>query len=257
MTRTAPASRKPVNQRARTTRWLPGVAALLRLMLLAGFLAVAGPAQTTDSTNELWPEFDIFIKLNEKSRIFVLYSATKQEDLGAYADGQAGVHLDFWALPVFRKRLIQYMDQSRSSLLFFRFGYVYSHPKNNSTSVTESMATAEITGRAHLPNGWLLGDRNRLDLRWIDGEPNHRYRNRLKLERTFDVSRFQLTPYTHAEVFYDFEKRGWTRLRYAAGTEWAITKRIVLEGYYLRQNTWAAVPQFVNAVGLAVQVYFR
>jgi hypothetical protein len=231
----------------------------LNALLMAHAFAVlaAAAAQPSDSADEFWPEFDFFIKLNEKSRIFILTSATKQEDLNAYADGQAGVHIDFWALPILRHRLIRYVDQSRSSVLMFRFGYVYSHPKNNSGSANEDMATGEITGRAHLPRGWLLGDRNRLDFRWLDGNPNHRYRNRLKLEKTIDVGRFQLTPCAHAEVFYDFEKREWTRLRYAAGGEWAITKRIVLEAYYLRQNTWGSVPQFVNAFGLAGQFYFR
>jgi hypothetical protein len=231
----------------------------LCVLLMANALALgaAAAAPPSDSANEFWPEFDFFIKLNEKSRIFILTSATKQEDLNAYADGQVGVHIDFWALPVLRHRLIRYVDQSRSSLLLFRFGYVYSHPKNNSGATNEDMATGEITGRAHLPRGWLLGDRNRLDFRWLDGNPKHRYRNRLKLEKTYDVSRFQLTPYAYAEVFYDFEQREWTRLRYAPGGEWAITKRVVLEAYYLRQNTWGSVPQFVNAFGLAAQFYFR
>ena len=67
----------------------------------------------------------------------------------------------------------------------------------------------------------------------------------------------QLTPYAHAELLYDLNQREWTRLRYSAGAAWNITKRIVLEGYYLRQNTWASVPQFVNATGLAMQFYLR
>jgi len=119
------------------------------------------------------------------------------------------------------------------------------------------MATGEATGRAHLPAALLLSDRNRVDFRWVDGDPRHRYRNRLKLERSFKAGRFEFTPYAHAEVFYDLRNRTWSRFRYAAGSEWAITKRIVAEGYYLRQNTWSAVPQFVNAIGAAVQFYIR
>ena len=230
---------------------------LLCALLLAQIFTVAAAAQTSDSTNEAWPEFDVFIKLNENSRIFLLGSATRQENLNTYADGQGGIHIDFWALPALRHRLIQYADQSRSNLMLFRAGYVYSRPKNNSGSATEHVATAEGTGRAHLPAEFLLSDRNRIDLRWVDGVPRHRYRNRLKLERTFDIGRFGLTPYVHAEVFYDLHERQWTRLRYAAGAEFNVTKRLVLEGYYLRQNTWGSVPQFVNAVGSAVQFYFR
>jgi len=224
------------------------------LMLLC--LALPARAQEPDSTSEFWPEFDIFIKLNEKSRIFVLYTGTKQENLGAFADGQTGVHFDFYTIPAFRP-VIASIDQSRSKFLMVRIGYLISRPKNNSGTLTEHMATAEATARAQLRGGLLLSDRNRFDFRWVESDPRHRYRNRLKLERTFGIGRFQFTPYAHAEIFYDLKPRDWSRLRYAAGAEFSITKRIVLEGYFLRQNTWASVPQFVNALGTAVQFYFR
>jgi hypothetical protein len=224
------------------------------LMLLC--LALPARAQEPDSTNEFWPEFDIFIKLNERSRIFVLYAGTKQENLGAFADGQTGVHFDFYAVSAFRP-VITSIDQSRSKFLMVRVGYLVSRPKNNSGTSTEHMATTEGTTRAQLPGGLLLSDRNRFDFRWVESDARHRYRNRLKLERTFAIGRFQFTPYGHAELFYDLKPRDWSRLRYAAGAEFSITKRIVLEGYYLRQNTWASVPQFVNAAGTAVQFYFR
>lgn len=235
----------------------PTAGRVIRALLLLLPLTGAAAAQDSDSTNEFWPEFDFFIKLNEKSRIYALYTATKPENLETYADGQTGIHIDFYAVPSFRKRLVEYVDASRSKMLMVRAGYLITRPKNNSGTATEHMATFEATARAHLPGGWLLSDRNRVDFRWLDGSPKHRYRNRLKLEKTFDVGRCQLTPYAHAEPFYDFKPRDWSRLRYAVGAEWNITKRIILEGYYLRQNTWASVPQFVNAAGLAVQFYFR
>jgi hypothetical protein len=224
------------------------------LMLLC--LALPARAEEPDSTNEFWPEFDIFIKLNEKSRLFILYSATKQENLGAFADGQNGVHFDFYAVSAFRP-VISSIDQSRSKFLMVRVGYLVSRPRNNSGTSTEHMATAEATARAQLRGGLLFSERNRFDFRWVEGDPRHRYRNRLKLERTFGIGRFQFTPYAHGEIFYDLKPRDWSRLRYAAGAEFSITKRIVLEAYFLRQNTWASTPQFVHAFGTAVQFYLR
>jgi hypothetical protein len=226
-------------------------------LLLAVGCATCAAAQTSDIANEFWPELDVYVNLNDASRLFVFFTATGREDLNAYADGQVGVNLDFWALPPIRKHLHQRADRSLSKLLMVRVGYLYAYPRNNSGSSVENMATGEATARAPLPAGLLLSERNRLDLRWLNGDPAHRYRNRLKLERTFDIGRFQLTPYAHAEVFYSFDVHDWTRLRYAAGAELSVTKRIILEGYYLRQNTWGSVPQFVNALGLAAQFYFR
>jgi hypothetical protein len=238
--------------RVSPTIWL-----VLGALLMLSAVTIPAAAQTSDSTNEFWPEFDFYINLNEKSRIFLMYTATKQQDLNAYADGQVGAYYDYWAGRGLRKRLIQSMDPSRSKAFLFRAGYLFARPKNGSSAATENMVTGEVTARAHLSTSLLLSDRSRIDLRWLNGDPAHRYRNRLKLEDTFDIGRFQLTPYAYAEVFYAFDERKWTRVRYAAGAEWNITKRIVLEGYYLRQNTWGSVPQFVNALGVAVQFYFR
>jgi hypothetical protein len=223
--------------------------------LLLVFASVA-TGQESDSANEIWPEIDVFVNLNRNSRLFFIYSGTKQENLGAYADGQTGVYFDHWALRAFRPVRVQ-ADASRSKLLLVRAGYLFSLARNGSTSATEHMLTYEMTGRLHLPGALLLSDRNRLDLRWVEGAFRWRYRNRLKLEKTFSVGRFELTPYAHGEVFYNIDQSKWTRIRYAVGSEWSITKRIILEGYFLRQNDWASVPQFVNATGLAVQVYLR
>jgi Protein of unknown function (DUF2490) len=219
--------------------------------------ASTASGQDADTTNEFWPEVNVFINLGERSRLFAMYTATRQESLGTYADGQTGIYFDFWTLPPFRRRLNSHADLSRSKMLLLRTGYLFSRPKNNSGAATEHMLTFEATGRMHLPTSLLLSDRSRIDLRWPNGAFRWRYRNRLKLERTFRAGRFELTPYGHVEGFYSVDTKEWTRLRYAAGAEWALTRNIVLEGYYLRQNEWASTPRFVNAAGVVVQFYFR
>jgi hypothetical protein len=231
---------------------------VIHIFALTAFAQASEPSEPSDSTREFWPEIDLFVKLNEKARIFALISATRPENLKSFADGQNGVHLDFYGVPPLRKYpLVNAVDPSRSKSLMVRVGYLISRPKTGSSTSVEHMATSEATIRAHLRRELLLSVRNRADFRWVDGDPKHRYRNRIKLEKTLAVGRFQLTPYAHAEVFYDFNVREWTRLRYAGGAEWTITKRIVFEAYFLRQNTWGTVPQFVDATGLALQLYFR
>jgi hypothetical protein len=225
-------------------------------VVLAGCGGLAG--QEADAANEFWPEFDVFVKLNQNTRLFGMYSATRPQSLGTYADGQTGLHLDLFGVRALRQWWAKdNADESRSKSLLVRMGYVFSRPKNNSGSSLEHMAVTEGTARFHLPGELLLSDRNRLELRWVEGAPRHRYRNRLKLERTFQAGRFQLTPYAHGEVFYDLRNREWSRVRYAAGGEWAITKQFVFEAYYLRQNSWGSTPRFVNATGLALQFYLR
>jgi hypothetical protein len=166
---------------------------MVLLVALSLSLSLPLAAQESDSTGETWPEFDVFIKLNEKSRLFAMYTATKQENLGTYADGQTGLHIDFYGLSPPRRRAIDYIDAARSKSLMLRAGYLFSRPKNNSGSSSEHMATLEATGRAHLRGEFLLSDRNRVDLRWVQGNPGHRYRNRLKLERTIKAGRSSTT----------------------------------------------------------------
>jgi hypothetical protein len=220
------------------------------------FASIAS-AQDAETTNEFWPEVNVFINLGKWSRLFAMYTATRQENLGTYADGQTGLYFDFWVIPPFSKRLNRNADVSRSKMLLVRTGYLFSRPKNNSGAATEHMLTTEATGRLHLPVSLLLSDRSRIDFRWTDGAFRWRYRNRLKLERTFRAGRFDLTPYGYVEGFYSVDQDAWTRLRYAAGAEWAITRRIVLEGYFLRQNDWRSSPRFVHAIGVVAQFYFR
>jgi hypothetical protein len=230
---------------------------IVSVLFMAQAFTVTAATQPSDSANEFWPEFDLFITLNQKSRIFAMYTATKSADLGAYADGQVGLCFDYWMVRPLGNPLIGDFDQSPSKLFMVRFGYLLNRPKNNSGNATEHTATIEITSNANLPGGLLLSDRNRVDLGWVEGDPNHRYRNRLKLERALHFGRFQITPYSHAEVFYEWNAHKWTRFRYAAGAESYITKLIVLEGYYLRENTLAQVPRFVNGFGTVWQFHLR
>jgi hypothetical protein len=229
------------------------VIALVCLFVFAGSASGA----ESDSATEAWPEFNLYLNLNDKSRLFLLYSATRKENLGTYADGQSGIYFDYWALPPLRRDSHKHADASRSKLLLMRAGYLFSRPLNGSEAATEHMVTFEANARALLPASLLLSDRNRVDFRWVNGELKRRYRNRLKLEKTFRTGRFEFTPYGHGEVFYGVEQSKFTRLRYAAGMEWAITSRIVFEAYYLRQNDWTGAPKFVNAIGTALQFYLR
>ena len=230
--------------------------ALMCIALTLGSVPDAA-GQSSGSRNEFWPELNVYVNLNDKSRLYVEYSATSREDVGSYAEGQVGIFFDFWTFPPLRSRLHRSFDASLSKLLMIRTGYEYSSPKNNSGASTVHTLREEVTPRVPLPGSFLLSDRNRVDFRWVDGGFTWRYRNRLRLERTIDIGRFAITPYVQAEAFYTVDQGRWTRTRGAVGAEFAITRRLVYELYYLRQNDRTAVPSRVNAIGMALQVYLR
>ena len=103
----------------------------------------------------------------------------------------------------------------------------------------------------------LLTDRNRFDFRFVNGAFQPRYRNRLRLERSFKTGRFLLTPYADTEIFYDWHYGKFNQIRYQGGMEWAVTHFFTLVGYYTRQRTTTSTPEYVNAIGAKAEFYFK
>jgi len=231
-----------------------------RILAAATLFFLANPhAEAEDTANEFWPEFDAFVKLGENTRLFFFGAGTKVKEQG-YSDGSLGAHIDIFTSALLKSRFErtrQRADVARNKFLQFRIGYLYSRAaKNSSNQFTEHTPTLEITPRYYLPKHILITSRTRGDFRFVDGVFTPRLRLRQKVERTFHLPRTAITPYGHAEAFYDWRYHVWHRFRYSAGAEWELNKHLVLEGYYLRQRDNRASTRFLNAVGLSVQLFF-
>lgn len=61
----------------------------------------------------------------------------------------------------------------------------------------------DVTARLPLSHGFTLLDRNRGELRDLDGLFSRRYRNRLQLERAFSARERRIPPYIAGERFYE------------------------------------------------------
>jgi len=222
-------------------------------------LALASPlsGQNPKTFDQFWPETDVFVKLNGSARLFFLWAGTRTEE-GGYTDGQAGGHIDLFLPPfLFRDRVSEHPDKAKNKFLTVRLGYLFgTTPPKSDNPFTEHTPTAESNSRFFLGD-FTLTNRNRIDFRFIDGEFTPRYRFRLKLERTYELGRTSLTPYAHAEAFYDWRYHAFHRFRYCAGAEFEVTRRIVLESYYLRQVDPRSDPRAENVAGLALQFYLR
>jgi hypothetical protein len=230
---------------------------LTRLSFILLSLFFADPVQADDTRTEFWPEVDVYYKLNQKSRLYFSYSATKLDDRQSYADGSLAGYLDFYTLPLVGRRQHPSADESRSKTLMIRAGYYFVRtPSGSPNPSTEQTPSFEAHTRVPLPYLLLLTDRNRLDFRFIDGDYQPRYRNRLKLERTFKAGRMEVNPYASAEAFYDWKYDKFRRFRYCAGSELALGRHFIFESYYVWQEDTVSSPPHVNAVGMALQFYF-
>jgi hypothetical protein len=214
---------------------LPGELRVIICLLLLGCLSGQAVAQDGPETrNELWPEVDLFIYLNPKWRLFLMATLSQERETNIDLEGQTGVHIDHF----FNKYLV------------FRAGYRYGFSLVEDDPFQEHRILFEQTIR--VPFMWkiLLSDRNRQDLRWVDGEFSARYRNRLMLERDFGIGNFRFTGYGSAEVYYDSRFDTFNRNRFIFGVAFPVTNRFGLDLNYARQNDSRSQPNHVNAIGI-------
>jgi len=218
------------------------------LILLFGTSALA-------QSNQVWPETSIFMRLTDQLRFYFLMTTVKEERTST--EGEVGPNFDFYIKPL--RKLNRWagfrLDESKSRLLMVRVGYRYIFPYGGDGS-DEHRGVVEATSRCPLIHGFLVSDRNRVDLRTINGIFSWRYRNRLTVEREFTVSRFRFGLYARGEIYYDsgFDKISRTAL--IAGSSFPITKHFEVEGYFEHQNdSGGSSNRTVNAVGVVANSY--
>lgn len=228
------------------------VVRLVCLLALAAAFSAGARAQESENAKQFWPEVDVYVPLNKKFRLFFLATRTKAEETKENTEGQIGAHIDY--------------HLNRKVTL--RTGYRYGFSLGGSDPFKEHRIVFEQTLRQPLPLDVLLTDRNREDLRWVNGEFSARYRNRVTLEREFKVLSRAITPYGSAEAFYDSRFDTWNRNRLAVGVQIALKRgtplislahpkrQLVLDVYLTRQNDTRSQPSRVKALGMAFNVYF-
>jgi len=216
--------------------------------------ALSAQAQAQTHTYQTWPEIDTYVNLNQHLRLYFIAARTKENRQGT--DAEIGPNLDFFFKPLFKanKGIIFQPDKSKSRPLLLRVGYRYLP---STTGTTEHRGVLEATGRYPLKSGFLFSDRNRADLRFINGEFSWRYRNRLTVERTVSILSYHFTPYARGEVYFDSNYRKWSRTSEDLGVAFPIRKHTEIEPYYEHQNDTSKSPnRQTNALGLSLNLYF-
>ena len=212
--------------------------ALVLILLSAG--TVPAFSQDSDTQGQFLPEIDAFLKISSSDRILALASLTDVLDAGG-TDFEAGL---FW-------------DHRLSDRVALRGGYrfKYSDPADGPIR-RESRVQLSADLRFPLAFRLLATDRNMVELRWIEGDPSQRYRNRLSLEREY-IGLFGKahTFVASAEVFYDSRHHAWNRQEYTGSIQTLVNQKLLVEIYYQRQEDSIGSPGHVNAVGLTLQLF--
>jgi hypothetical protein len=119
----------------------------------------------------------------------------------------------------------------------------------------EHRGVLEATPSIPLTDILLFSDRNRAEIRSVDGSTSSRYRDRIRVERRTKTDLITLNPFQSAEFFYGSRYSAWNRTMYTIGSEWTLATTAILENSYQRRNASISAPATVNPLGLTLSLF--
>lgn len=209
----------------------------LRLVCWMFFMSLGGTNSciAQNSSVELWPEADIWYRLNPNWRFSSFVSITKfneskNRDLNIYlnADYSWG-HTKY----IIYRRLV---DQEREQVIkawMVRLGYMKGMSLGeNEASYFEDMLLAEIHKRIPLNGDVLLSHRFRMDNRWLgeDNDFSYRFRYRLMVEKEYKYGNYSIVPFLNIEPYWDSRYLKVTKIRAIGGITTSWSSKYALEG---------------------------
>jgi len=237
-----------------------GIIACIAAAALAGAAATA----SAETSNQFWPELDGYFALSERTRLYLMATASRAEQAQGESGGlsrqdmQAGVHLDVTLTPRFRPDLAK-GDWQRNRYLWMRIGYRYGRSLGDLEErdpYRERRGIFELTGRTPpLAGGLEYVSRFRWDARDVNDVDSNRYRLRLQIEKSLSYKGRSLVPYVNAEAFYDTRYDAWTRERYQAGMEIQLNPNWRIEPSLAYQSDSRSTPDRINALGLVLKYF--
>ncbi len=200
------------------------------------------------------PEIDAHLKLNSYLRTYL--EAKDDRDGGDPQQFTIGPSIQLYLKPLLKLKDVTHFDlnDSKSRMLILETGYRYITAPN---TLSENRMITAVTLNFPLKAGFLMTDRNRADLDWKNGEFTWRYRNKLTIERTFEVHSYHFIPFLAVEPFYESQYGKWSTTDLYAGCLFPIGRHIEFNTYYEHENNTGKHPnQQVNSIGLALYLYF-
>ena len=99
----------------------------MRAPLCAAWLLVFAALPAGAQTVGVWPEVDVFVRLNSTARLLLVATTVKED--GDTTDAEVGANLDLFLKPILRPpNLLYRLDESKNSVLMIRSGYQYLTP---------------------------------------------------------------------------------------------------------------------------------
>lgn len=228
---------------------------IARWILALIFVLVASIPLGAQSVTQFWPEVDVYAPLASGTRF--QFQAKDTREGQESQQWQFGPSIEFYVKPLLRLRKLSTLpkDEARARLLLLSAGYRYL--PGTQSDPAENRIVLSATPSYPLVWKLILSDRNQMELRFISGAFSWRYRNRLALQRPFQIGSYKFTPYARCEVYYSSMFNKWYDTALSAGVKLPVTKAIELDPYYEHQNETNKSPnKVVHSIGLTLNAFF-
>src|SRR5271163_385589 len=229
--------------------------ALSLLMLMIVCPRSGGQSQPQTAETEVRPEVDAHVQFASTLRVLA-FTGLEQGVGYPFQQWYAAAALGYQVLPILTPHLVN-IDPDKEHYFLFGGGYEFLRTVQSGKIKHEDRITLDVTPGFRLRGGFLVRDRNWVELRWINGVYSTTYRNRVAVERDFLVRNFRFTPYGSAEFFYDGSSHSWNQEWYTAGIQWPYKRVWMLNTYYRRENCSTCTPAHWNVAGASLNFYFR
>jgi len=203
--------------------------------------------------NEFWPTFNATFEVAPRSR--VNFTAQKRDGEDAYYQQNIVGAVFSYRTARIANRLRGDIDKENEYNLVIGGGYQYIRTKQTSGVKDEQRVLVQFTPKYIIGPAILVQDRSQMEFRWIDGQYNFRYRNKVIIDRPFKLNKFRLSPYASGELFWDRNHHAWDENQYAFGIQVPFKKVLLLDTYYLRQNCTTCSLNPLNVLGVTVSLF--
>jgi hypothetical protein len=215
-----------------------------------------------NSSFELWPEVDIWYRLNTAWRLssfipMTKYNENDSRDLNVY------LHVDYaWGntkYAIFRRL----MDQEREQMLkdwMVRGGLMKGWSIGKyAGDYTEEMIFAEVHKRIPLKGNILLSHRFRTDTRWLGEDNNfsYRFRYRVMVEKEFKTAKNSLVPYVNIEPYWDSRYSKIVKTRAITGMTAMLSPKYAIEGNLTYQYDETYSTQNLYAINVIFHIFLE
>ena len=198
------------------------------------------PVAPQDDTQN-WNEQVLSIPLDKRVNLLVTGQLRIGDRLRDFTDEFTGASLSFAA----------------NRYLTLTPGYTYVASQQPVTRRRRYEHRLLFTATVRLPSfkRITISDRNQVERRRFNSLPDTtRYRNRLQVERPFDIKGFDMRIFLWNEIFYDSGARAWSRNRFAVGGSRDLNKHATLDLFYQRQSDGRSRPGDIHVIGTALRL---